>query len=761
MRAKPSPPLLWKEEGVEKTMPVATVAPVGAGDRIYSFAIPRHLVDHISPGQRVLVSLGKSGRLKEGFVVEVSPAPWNSTLKLIDSTLEEHSRLSPHLLDLGRWLARYYCCPLGRTLAAMIPEAVRSRSGYRKVRYVWLIEPLEAILHSAPRIGPAQRRLLEALNSAGGPVPADVVCERKATSVATVRTAVRRGWIAERIEKEPQPAPDCDEPIVEPPFSLNSEQREACRQMADHIAAKEFRVLLLYGVSGSGKTEVYVDAMKRAVAAGRQVILLVPEIALTTQLVHRFASRLRDVAVIHSGLSDVQRSLTWAAIRAGQKRVVIGTRSAVFAPCEDLGLIVVDEEQEAGFKNQQSPRFGARDVAIKRAQMLSIPILLGSATPALETWHNCRTHAHYSAIHLTRRVAGLEMPTVEIVDLREEERARPGSHFLSRLLEKRLGEALANHEQAVLLINRRGYAQVLTCPVCRSRVLCRNCKAQMVFHRSTGQVVCHHCYLKMPAPRACADPSCRAALVQLGLGTERVEQEMARQFPAARLRRVDSDTISKMHEYEQLVASFERREFDVMIGTQMVAKGLDFPFVSLVGVISADTALTQPDFRANERTFQLVTQVAGRAGRATARGRVVFQTLMPDLPVFRTAARHDYDAFAEAELAIRRKTQMPPFSRLTRWVLADETESAVKTVAEELAKTLREACTRLGLAETHVSGPFPSPLERVRRQYRYDVILRTARADDRLAVLDHLRTTGKLHVKVQRQIIDVDPVSML
>ncbi len=353
------------------------------------------------------------------------------------------------------------------------------------------------------------------------------------------------------------------------------------------------------------------------------------------------------------------------------------------------------------------------------------------------------------------------MPSVEVVDLRYEERSRHGLHLLSRLLEQRLGETLDKNEQAILLLNRRGYAHVLYCPRCKSRVLCHNCKAGMVFHRASAEAICHHCHAKIGVPQCCADPSCATRLISFGLGTERVEEEVRRKFPSARVRRVDSDTMDDVRKYEQVVAAFEQREFDVMVGTQVVAKGLDFPFVSLAGVVSADTALFMPDFRANEVTFQLITQVAGRAGRAKVGGRVVVQTLMSELPALQAAIRHDYDSFAEQELKSRRETHMPPFSRLTRWILSDPSESKLQHASREFASVIRAACSHLGLATAEVSGPFPSPLERVRRRYRYDILLRTDSAQDRAALLEYLRYEKQLKASVQRMVIDVDPVSLL
>lgn len=756
----PSTPHLWVEQGDEKIVRVASVAPLAPIDTLYSFAVPDSLAECILPGQRILAPFGRANRLAEGFAVEVSQRPWLSTLKYIDSAVDSVNYLNDELIALGEWMAEYYCAPLGITLSAMVPAAARDRSGFRTVRYIRLARPREDILNQATRLGPRQKLLLEALSETDE-ATANVICDQLGVSSATLRSAIRKGWVIERRVREASPAPNFDEPIVEPSFELSEQQRRAVAEVHRRIESSEFHVSLLYGVSGSGKTEVYIAAMKRVLARNRQVIVLVPEIALTTQLVHRFASRFTDLAVIHSGLTGTERSLTWNAIAGGEKRVIIGTRSAVFAPCRELGLIVIDEEQEPSYKNQQSPRFHARDVGIKRAQLCDIPVILGSATPALETWHNCGRKSHFSLLSLTQRVAGLKMPTVELVDMRDQIQSRTGHGQISRLLEQKLAAALQRREQAVLLLNRRGYAGLLYCPKCKRGVTCHHCKASMVFHRISGTSVCHHCYFKMPAPQQCEDPSCRSRLILLGSGTERVEAEVRRRFPDARVQRVDSDTMDNVREYERVLGAFEKREIDIMIGTQMIAKGLDFPFVSLVGVISADTGLFTPDFRANERTFQLITQVAGRAGRAHTTGEVVVQTLMSELPAIQAAMRHDYDAFARHELQTRSEMGMPPFSRLTRWILADKSESKAQAAAAQFAETVRAATSLLELNDATVSGPFPSALERIRNQYRYDVILRTPSAEQRSRVLNYLRREKRLRPAVQRLVVDVDPVSML
>ena len=771
---------------------MATVAPIAALDKLYSYSVPPALVERLQPGMRVEVPFGSRGRPRLGFCVAVAREDWTTTLKPLLAILDDQPLFSPRLLELGKWISDYYCAPLGITLEAMVPAAVRKQSGYRRVRRLRLTEEGRAVIGigrttsveestragadaanthpesgiknpespSPFRLTARRRAILERLHAGGGAIDLDQLEAAGLASAPAIRALREAGLIAEETAKIAQTAPSFDRPAVEPTYSLNEDQAAAAARIESWLDPPTFRVGLLYGVSGSGKTEVYVRAIRRAEELGRQAILLVPEIALTAQTTHRLAARFRDVAVLHSGLTDAQRSLIWTEIARGLKRVVIGTRSAVFAPCPDLGLIVVDEEQEPGYKNQQSPRYHTRDVAVRRAQLESIPLVLGSATPSLETWANCFRLPHYELLRLPRRVAGLPMPKVDIVDMRAEHHARKGVHMMSRLMEQCLGEALARGEQAVLLLNRRGYASFLFCPSCQQRIVCPNCQTNMIFHKTTGHALCHYCRAKFPVPVRCPNETCRHVLVRFGMGTQRVEEELARKFPNARATRVDSDTMRRAAQYEDIVTAFERREIDVLIGTQMVAKGLDFPFVSFVGVISADTALSIPDFRAGERTFQLVTQVAGRAGRAETAGRVVVQTFSAEMHALQSAVTHDYERFAEAELRSRRKMRLPPYGRLVRIVLADVRESKVRTAADEVAAYIRDFARGRRLP-IECWGPNICPLARLRNLYRYEILLRADSAAILADAMRHLRHDPALHPRVKQVVIDVDPVSLL
>lgn len=755
-----SGPQLWIESPQAQSGPVARVAMVAAVDGEYSFSIPESMTGRIEPGKRVLVPFGKAREPQPAFCISVAQETWTSTLRPIADILDDQRLIDPELLELGRWISKYYFCPLGRTLAAMVPEPVRSQSGYRTIR---IIKPAPAGPQEqgkSPKLSPQRRTVLEHLSAHPEGMPSDELCESTGASTSVVSAMVKAGLLLVETRREAADAPDFDRPGTEPAFDLNENQRNAIDKISTAAATAAFKVMLLFGVSGSGKTEVYIHSIRSVLARGKQAILLVPEIALTTQIVNRLASRFQNVAVIHSGLTGVQRSLTYTAIARGEKRVIIGTRSAVFAPCPDLGVIVVDEEQEPSYKNQQSPRFNTRDVAIKRAQLLSIPVVLGSATPSLETWHNCERLKHFERIDLPSRIAGLPMPEVQFVDMRVEQKTRKGMHLLSQAMEAGLSQTLAKKQQAVMLLNRRGYSSYLVCSQCRQPIVCPNCRANMVFHQTTGKAACHYCNAKMLVPKHCGNPSCTGTLIRFGMGTQRVEEELAKKFPEARLARADSDTMTHARNYEELVRDFSERKTDILLGTQMIAKGLDFPFVSFVGVVNADTSMSMPDFRAAERTFQMITQVAGRAARAEAGGRVIVQSIAGQSPALQFASSHDYVSFAGHELAVRQRAGWPPFYRLARVIVSHRSANQAQAEATRIAGQIREFLTTRAL-KADVLGPQSAPLSRLRNAYRYDFLIRAGHAGMLMEILEHLRSNKVLTPNTPHTLVDVDPVALL
>lgn len=755
------PPVVPRAASEPGDSRVASVALLQRVDRIYSYAVPSDLAETLQPGCRVQVPLGKSDRLVTGYCVGISCDGWTSTLKPVRDVLGTQPVLSRHMLDLGAWIAKYYAASLGMTLDALVPAGAKAPAGPRTVRSALWTGPTDS--ESLNDLPAAQKRIatiLVPLMPERLPV-SRLLAQADCTS-APLRSLAGKGMV--ELTDVPDDSQDAallsTADVHDPGYELNEDQQKAYRHACAAIQAAAFRVLLLYGVTGSGKTEVYIRAIRDCLAAGKQALLMVPEIGLTTQTVARLAGRLPNLVALHSGLTDGQRSRGWELIRSGRAQVVVGTRSAVFAPCPNLGLIVIDEEQESSYKNMQAPRFHSRDVAIKRAQMLQIPVILGSATPSLETWLNAHQMPHYELLRLPSRVRGLPLPAVSVVDMRNEQRERKGIHLLSRAMEQKLGEALQRGEQAVLLLNRRGYASYIFCPSCGRRVTCPRCKVNMVFHQAADRAVCHYCNSHFPVPAKCPAPGCGHKLVRFGMGTQRVEAELQEKFPQARVARVDSDVMDKAAEFARLLNDFESHNLDILIGTQMVAKGLDFPFVSFVGVVSADTSLSLPDFRSAERTFQLVTQVAGRAGRASVPGSAVVQTYASDLLAISTALKHDYERFAHGELASRQQMRFPPYCRLTRVLLEDRSLAKVRAQAEAFVSDAHSLLADLP-DPVDMIGPQASPIEKVRDRFRQDVLIRAKTARAMQVLLDRLRARKLLDRKVERVIVDVDPVSLL
>lgn len=539
------------------------------------------------------------------------------------------------------------------------------------------------------------------------------------------------------------------------PPVYTAEQAEAARQLADAVEAGRHQVFLLQGVTGSGKTEVYLHAISRALAHGRGSIVLVPEIALTPQAIERFTARFGGdrIAVLHSAMRESHRLQEWHRIAGGQARIVIGARSAILAPVHALGLIVVDEEHETTYKQDDAPRYHARETAVERARLTQSIVILGSATPSLESAYRAE-QGLYTRLTLTERIDRRPLPTVQIVDLRRQPRlALPrAGRLLSHPLESALAQTLADGQQAIIFLNRRGFSTIVQCAGCHAVVQCPACQAAMTYHQAALQLICHHCRAQQAVPTIC--PSCEGRYVRFrGTGTQRVESELARLFPMARIARMDTDAMRRRGSHDAVLTRFRRGEVDFLVGTQMVAKGHDFPQVTLIGIINADTAMHLPDFRAAERTFGLLTQVAGRAGRGEAPGRVVIQTYLPTHYAIVAASRHDYEGFYRQELAHRRALRLPPVAALALVTVRALQEPKAKAAAEQVAATLRSAPRQ----RVAVIGPTPSPVYRLRRYYRWQIVVKANSWPALLARLRPIR--GRRHLGGAQILIDIDPWS--
>ena len=722
--------------------------------REFTYALPAGLTAR--PGNRVRVHF--HGRRLPGVVVAVSDAcdlP-AAKVKPIDAVLDGELQLPPALLELGRRMTAIYGCSLGEALDATLPTVAKAR-GQRRIPHLEVAAPRDLALQAVAELEEKHQgrsRVLRTVLEFGGPMPVLEVRRRTNTSDSPWQTLVkskllRRVLVAEELREL---VPSLDERAER--HLLNLDQQRAVDAVTRSVAAGAHRTFLLHGVTGSGKTEVYLRILEDVRARGRTGIVLVPEIALTPQTVGRFASRFPDVAVLHSGLTAAERGRHWQRLLQGKANVAIGARSALFAPVQNLGLIVVDEEHETSYKQDSTPRYHARELAIVRGEIESAVVVLGSATPTLESIGKARRGA-YELLTLPRRAGAGTLPKIVVQDLRAEPKdVRRAGVALSRTLVLMMEERLRARDQVLLFLNRRGYSPVLLCPGCGEVVKCPRCAVSMTWHGARGRLVCHWCAHELRRPEIC--PLCsHAGMHELGIGTERLEAVVKQRFPEAIVARMDADTMAERGAHERVLAAFRKKHIDVLIGTQMIAKGLDFPDVTLVGVVSADIGLFVPDYRAAERTFQLLHQVAGRAGRADKPGTVVIQTYCPDNYAVAAAAKNDYDAFVQQELLFRKQTGYPPFSRLIRVLAESRAEAEARTLLQRAVAPMRT------LPELDVLGPALAVIARVKDRWRWHMLAKCYTKPAFARAMQALGTVEDLGTRTCRVTLDVDPSSLM
>ncbi|HUT31525.1 MAG TPA: primosomal protein N' [Sedimentisphaerales bacterium] len=764
---------------------IVRVAFEAAVDNEFDYTVP----DEIWPvgmGQRLEAPFGKRNKLEVGFCVAADVSLAESfggrtrerRLKEVTRVIDPEPLLDAELMELARWISSYYVCPLGQVLAAMVPAAVKKGIGEKTERYAWLTVDPDTI---ETRLGRKQRLVAGYLQqnnalTAESAVALDQVKQSVGCTDAPIKKLAEKHIlkVARRTTLKLLPAVPEGMTIRTERIILNQDQQKALDHFSEQIDSQEFGVTLLHGVTDSGKTELYIRAIEAVLKKGKTAIVLLPEIALTAQTVQRFSARFERIAVMHSGLTAAQRNAQWRKIRAGEADVVIGARSAVFAPLSRLGLVVVDEEHEPSYKQDTAPRYHGRDVAIKRAQMAGAHCILGSATPSLEMLFNCRSRRHFHLVRLPKRVMDLPFPQMRLVDMRlEHYSSQQGINLISEPLSEHLGQVLARKEQAILLLNRRGYSNFVFCPSCKHTLRCRNCDVTLTFHKKKavgdgrlqtvtgahieyGHAICHYCLAQTLVPAAC--PLCGKGMAMIGLGSQRLEEELARKFPSARTSRIDSDSMAGK-DYYHLLRDFSEGRIEILAGTQMLAKGLHFPNVTLVGVISADTSLYLPDFRANERTFQLISQVAGRAGRSAKKGVVFVQTFLPEQPAIKFALDNDYPGFVNEELKHRKVCNLPPFWRLAALLMRDRAFEKVEGACQQMRERIDGIVEKEGL-QVIVRGPVPAVISRIQRFHRMQIIVQSPRAEIIRRLFQSLRKQGAVRPTVQ-VAIDIDPVSLL
>jgi primosomal protein N' (replication factor Y) len=779
-------PEAWEVDAAE-LRPVASVVLASGPEGTFDYEIPDGFADagrperFVEPGRRVRVPFGRGDRAVVGYCVEAGVKPAGQRrLKCIAGVVDARRLFSPAMLRLTQWMADYYLCTWGQVLEAVAPAAVRRLAGTREVKLLRLAEGVAAQLPELKLRSPQQRKALEALAVCGNAVTAVELARRAGCTTAPIHALVKAGLVEARgarvssgsfrqagdgiagpgggghafhaAARSPHKGEGTE---GEQKWELNSHQRAALDAILAAIDAQRPRGLLLHGVTGSGKTEVYLQAIERVASFGRQAIVLVPEISLTPQTVRRFAARFPRVAVLHSHQTDVERSQHWQAIARGEAPVIVGARSAVFAPTPHLGLIVIDEEHETTFKQDAAPRYHARDVAWQRAAAEGVPLVLGSATPSLESWQRTQT-GEFQRLSLPERVLDLPLPQVMTVDLRDPGQTRFSRGAISRPMHQAMTAALRDGGQVMLLLNRRGFATHIQCPACGYVLKCEHCDLAMTFHRQHNAALCHSCDHQAAPPASC--PDCKSPAIRYGgLGTQKLEMEVRARFPEYAAARMDMDSMRKRGSHDAVLTAFQRGDVRILLGTQMIAKGLDFPNVTLVGVINADTALHLPDFRAAERTFQLIAQVAGRTGRGRQGGRVLVQTLNPDHPAIAAAVRHDYERFARHELALRRSGGYPPFAALVRLVVRGPQEEVTRETAATLGQRVRKAAG--DASGVRVLGPGAAPIARLRGEHRFQLQLQAPQ----IAALQELvrqATQGFDPPADVRWTADVDPWDM-
>jgi primosomal protein N' (replication factor Y) (superfamily II helicase) len=725
-------------------------------DKELDYAVPEPWTNHVHVGSRVKVPLRSREIL--ATVVALVDTPSVPEPKSILELISETPILNDRLLKLARWMAEYYCCPIETSIRSVLPQVIRkAQLGFKRERVLSLQRQVDkAELAALAKKAPRQADVLRHTIELGGPIRWRELQFKAMTTDRTIQQLVDRGLLWVQFENTDRDPYANEQFIASAPLALNLEQTVALGVVKESIQTRSSQPILIHGITGSGKTEIYLQAIQECLNGGLGALVLVPEISLTPQTVERFKMRfpVERIAVLHSHLSAGERHDEWHKLRSGRAQIAIGARSAVFAPVDRLGLIVVDEEHETSYKQEEAPRYHARDLAVVRAQFERCAILLGSATPSLESYHNAKI-GKYRLVKLTARIDDRQLPLIRVVDMRQEYLKQKQLPVISQGLGTAIEDRLAKKEQTILFLNRRGYSTSLVCNQCGHVCECPNCTMALTFHLQEDRLKCHLCGHAAVAPRKCpkcGDPSIRYA----GYGTQKVEGIVLKLFPKAAVARMDADSMSRKDAYRHTLQAFRTGKIDILIGTQMIAKGLDFPNVTLVGIINADVALHMPDFRAGERTFQLLTQVAGRAGRGDMAGEVYVQSATPFSPSIQFARHHNFEGFWEQENEFRERCGYPPFCHLLMIHIRSEHQRRAEFSGETLHRRISEQLD----AATMLHPVVPAPIERSKGYYRYQILMRT-NAIRRLSktirgILDKLTFPEEVIVSV-----DVDPQQLM
>ena len=735
-------------------------------NRTFDYNIPKELEELILVGSKVLVPFGNGGKLAEAFVVGIKE---KSTFELKNiAKLEEN--LTDKQISLAKWMAKRYFCNISDCIKLMLTPGTRNKNKEKRIQdktinCVYLkkdIEEIEFEIETGKIKSEKQKRLLNFVkDNEGTTVPEIEMFTDCARGI--VNTLVKNGYleiIEKKVERNPLLGRNCEKTSS---LNLTEEQKNAYNSVEETINKNEYKQFLLYGVTGSGKTEVYLQLIEKVLKIGKNAIVLVPEISLTPQMLDRFISRFgkSDIAILHSKLSIGERHDEWERIREKKARIVIGARSAIFAPIENIGIIIIDEEHDSSYKSETNPRYNAKEIAKILAKENKAPLLLGSATPDINTFYNATNedkegNTKIQLLTLTKRANESSLPKVEIIDLKQE-LANGNRSMLSMELYNSIEENIKQKRQTILFLNRRGYSTFIMCRNCGYTVKCPNCNISMTYHSYEKKLKCHYCSYEENLVTIC--PECHSDKIRyFGTGTQKLEQEINKQFPNASTIRMDIDTVTKKNSHEEILNKFKNENIDILIGTQMVVKGHHFPNVTLVGVIAADSSLNIDDYRANERTFQILTQVAGRAGRENLPGKVIIQTYNPDNFSIICVQKQNYEMFYETEIALRKQLKYPPFCDIILISFNGLNEYNIKNISNEMHKKLLE---KLNQEEFKIFRPMPSPIDKIQNRYRWRIIIKGNMTVEANEVLNQtLKEIYSRNIKDIRISIDVNPNNM-
>jgi len=742
---------------------IVEVIALSGFDTPLAYAVPPTCADQVAVGSLVRMPLRRRSELGVVLRFGTDQVVPPGKLKMLYEVVQPYPVLPPDLVQLFHWVKSYYSATPEAVLEAMIPVSIRRGMKAKTRRYLVAAKaPSPQEMDTLEKRAPKQAELLRFLRQQIKPIARADLLKRMKISASACAGLVSKGFLRETETEEERVAYDDelsggDTLLTEERHELTSEQAAAVDSIQAAIRKGVFSTRLLHGVTGSGKTEVYLNAVEQVVSAGGGVIFLVPEVALAPQTVGRVRARLEargvHTVVWHSHLSEGERYDAWKALASGEAHVVVGARSAVFAPVRNLKLIIVDEEHEPSYKQEESPRYHGRDVAVYRALINKAVCILGSATPSLESLYNVE-RGKYGVDRILNRVDDRQLPKIHLVDMRREDLQGKGASPISRTLADKLVDRFEKREQSILFLNRRGFSTSLLCPDCGHVVSCEHCSTPMTFHRTDGKVHCHLCGEQRPAPGYC--PECRSANIRKrGLGTQKIEDVVQKILPRARIVRMDADSMSKKNLYRKILNDFRIGKIDLLVGTQMIAKGLDFPNVTLVGLVDADRSLHVEDFRAAERTFQLIVQVSGRSGRGDRAGEVVIQTHTPHAPPIQFARQSDFEGFLLEELEQRREFNYPPFRHLIRHLFRGRNPEKVLFFMDQWVKELQ---AELG-QQIEIRGPAPAPIEKIRDEYRFQLWYFAPSASKVIGPLRELRQGFKMDREVI-DLIDVDPMNM-